>query len=104
MSALMVSAIRHRRVTGMMLDESRPRLREDVQYRELDDGAVIYDTSAEKIHTLNITAAYIWNCCDGDHDLVQIASELREHAKISQEKALQDVRQAVEYFQNEGLL
>ena len=49
-----------------MWDEGyRPSIRHDLQYRELEDGGVIYDTTAERIHTLNVAAAYIWNCCDG---------------------------------------
>ena len=37
-----------------MWDEGyRPSVRRDLQYRELEDGGVIYDTTAERIHTLN---------------------------------------------------
>jgi hypothetical protein len=88
-----------------MSDESlRPLIREDIQYRELEDGGVVYDTSAERIHTLNVTAAYIWNCCDGTHNLLDIASDLHEQVHVSMDKALQDVRDAIAYFQKEGLL
>ena len=88
-----------------MLDESSfPVVREDLQYRELDDGGVVYDTASERIHTLNLTAAFIWNCCDGSHTLAQIASELCQSANVSAEAALSDVREALTYFQREGLL
>jgi hypothetical protein len=88
-----------------MLDESfKPLLREDLQYRELDDGGVIYDTTAEQIHTLNITAAYIWNCCDGSRNVSQIASELINATKVPREKALADVVDAITYFERQGLL
>jgi len=88
-----------------MLDEiARPQIRSDVQYRELSDGAVVYDTAAERVHTLNITAAYIWNCCDGSHSLDDIAVELLSQVDIAREKALADVRDAITYFQAEGLL
>jgi len=88
-----------------MLNEiSVPIVRTDLQYRELDDGGVVYDTASERIHTLNLTAAFIWNCCDGSHDLSQIATELRQSASVTLEKALEDVREAIAYFQKEGLL
>jgi hypothetical protein len=88
-----------------MPDElSRPVVREDLQYRELDDGGVVYDTAAERIHTLNVTAAYIWNCCDGVHTLSEIASELHQHANVPLDRALNDVGEAITYFQKEGLL
>ena len=83
---------------------SKPIVREDLQYRELDDGGVIYDTAAERIHTLNVSAAYIWNCCDGVHTLSDIASELHRHANVPFERAIADVDEAVAYFQKEGLL
>jgi hypothetical protein len=88
-----------------MWDQSyRPRIRTDLQYRELDDGVVIYDTAAERIHTLNLTAAYIWNCCDGVHNLSDIASDLYEQTKIPREQAMHDVTDAIVYFRDEGLL
>jgi hypothetical protein len=83
---------------------SKPHVRSDVQYRELEDGGVVYDTAAERIHTLNVTAAYIWNCCDGSRNVAQIASELEQLLNVSLEKALTDVRESITYFQNEGLL
>jgi hypothetical protein len=88
----------------MLNETSVPIVRADLQYRELDDGGVIYDTASERIHTLNLTAAFIWNCCDGSHTLSQIASELSQPASVTLEKALEDVREAITYFQKEGLL
>ena len=92
------------RITEMLDETSVPVAREDLQYRELDDGGVVYDTTAERIHTLNLTAAFIWNCCDGSHSLLQIASELSQPARVTLEKALEDVREAIARFQKEGLL
>lgn len=88
-----------------MWDESyRPNIRPDLQYRELEDGGVIYDTSAETIHTLNVTAAYIWNCCDGFHNVSEIASELHQLVNVPPEQAAKDVSEALTYFQREALL
>jgi Coenzyme PQQ synthesis protein D (PqqD) len=93
------------RSRNLMLHESFvPVAREELQYRELDDGGVIYDTSAERIHTLNVTAAYIWNSCDGSHTLLQIATELHAHAKIPLDKAMNDIRKTIMQFEEEGLL
>ena len=85
-------------------DGYRPSIRTDLQYRELEDGGVIYDTTAERLHTLNVAAAYIWNCCDGAHNLSDIASELHHQANVPSEQALRDVFDALGYFQREGLL
>jgi len=88
-----------------MFDETYlPSVRDDVQYRELEDGGVIYDTESERIHTLNLTAAYIWNCCDGSRTVSDIASELHRHVSVSPEQALNDVLHAITYFKGERLL
>ena len=81
-----------------------PCMRTDLEYRELEDGGVIYDTSAERVHTLNMTAAYIWNCCDGSHDAAAIAAALHDSKQICPEQALNDVCRTLNYFRSEGLL
>jgi len=88
----------------MCEDTYRPIIRADLQYRELADGGVIYDTTAERIHTLNVAAAYIWNSCDGFHNLSEIASELYQQGNVPSEQAAKDVSDTVTYFQDEGLL
>jgi len=81
-----------------------PRVRGDIQYRELEDGGVVYDTAAERIHTLNATAAYVWNCCDGSRNLLDIASELQRQLNAVPADVLQDVRQIIARLEQEGLL
>ena len=88
-----------------MLDQRIKRAaREDIRYHELEDGAVIYDTRAEKIHTLNLTAAYVWNRLDGLHTLDEIASQIRQLVDVSQETVLKDVHDVVRRYRDEGLL
>jgi hypothetical protein len=88
-----------------MWDEGyRPSIRTDLQYRELEDGGVIYDTTAEQIHTLNVAAAYIWNCCDGSHNVSEIASDIHEQTDVPKEQALKDVSDTLAYFERAGLL
>ena len=45
-----------------------------------------------------------FGCCDGVHNLGDIASELNQRAHVSMDVAMKDVRNAITYFQNEGLL
>jgi len=85
-------------------DQFRPSIRADLQYRELEDGGVVYDTEAERIHTLNLAAAYVWNCCDGTHRLADIAGELQQQGNVPHHQALRDVTDVVAYFHREGLL
>jgi hypothetical protein len=88
-----------------MVDESAaPVARSQLEYHELDDGGVIYDSSSDKVHTLNGTAAFVWNCLDGSHSLTQIALDLHEHVHRPLQPLLEDVRAVVAHFQHEGLL
>ncbi len=43
-----------------------------------DGSMVLYHAWRKQIMTLNATGALIWECCDGEHDLAMIVSEVRE--------------------------
>jgi hypothetical protein len=87
-----------------MDDAYTPIARANVEYHELDDGGVVCDTSADRIHTLNLTAAYVWNCLDGSNTVGQIAADIHQLANVAMDTAVTDVRQTIAYFRNEGLL
>src|SRR4029077_8546518 len=57
----------------------RPQKKVFVHDEFLPDGSmVLYHSSRQKIVTLNVTGALIWECCDGAHDFSQIVREVRE--------------------------
>ena len=57
----------------------RPRKSDDVYDEVLPDGGlVLFHSQRALILTLNPTAALVWECCDGTHDVGDIAAELRE--------------------------
>ena len=87
-----------------MDDLSKPLVRANLEYHELHDGGVVCDTSADKIYTLNLTAAYVWNCLDGSNSVRLIASKLHQQANVPAKRALEDVREAIASFRSEGLL
>ena len=87
-----------------MSERLKPAVRADLEYHELDDGGVVCDPLADRIHTLNLTAAYVWSRLDGSRSIEQIATELHEITGVSIQTAVTDVGLAVERFQDEGLL
>ena len=91
-------------LVGLVDDSAKPIARPNLEYHDLDDGGVVCDTSADRIHTLNLTAAYVWNCLDGSATVGQIADDIHQSANVAMETALIDVRRAIAYFRNEGLL
>lgn len=59
--------------------DARPRKLETIQDELLPDGSmVLFDAERSGLLTLNPTAALVWECCDGEHDLAAIAAEVRE--------------------------
>ncbi len=65
-------------VAGVTSNE-RPRKSDCVRDELLVDGSmVLYHTCRQELMTLNPTAAFIWECCDGAHGIEMIAEELRE--------------------------
>lgn len=49
-----------------------------LERHESDDGLVIYQEATDRVHHLNHTAAVIFLCCDGDHDVETIAALVAE--------------------------
>jgi hypothetical protein len=58
---------------------AKPVKRSCVHDELLPDGSmVLYNGCQHQVLTLNSTAAFVWECCDGEHDLAAIATEMRD--------------------------
>jgi hypothetical protein len=86
--------------------EDRPRVRDDVVFRELDQEWVVFDPATSRLHALNLTAALVWEHCGGDLTVAEIAESIREaFADAPDAEAVRrDVAEAVARFRGEGLL
>jgi hypothetical protein len=84
----------------------RPRTRDGLVFRPLDEEWVVFDPVADKLHALNLTAALVWTHCTGDATLDEIAAAVGEvfEPAVEGTAILSDVREAVERFRAEGLL
>jgi hypothetical protein len=83
---------------------SKPRARGEVLCREVDDGFILYDPRKEKAHSLNASAAYVWDRLDGSQSLAEIAESLKAFPGAAGRDLLKDVLDAVEGFRREDLL
>ena len=82
-----------------------PIVCDDLQYHQLEDGAVLYDISQDKVYTLNLTAAYVLNFCDGSHSVDEIIARVKESISgRPQGSVAKDVRAAILQFRDAGLL
>jgi hypothetical protein len=61
------------------LDHQLPAARRhDLVITPLADELVIYDTAANQLHTLNPTAAFVWQQCDGQTSVSVIAQRFAQ--------------------------
>ena len=86
-----------------MKPDDTPSARDDVLFRELDDGCVLYDPATEKVHSLNATAAFIWCLLDGERSLTDVAAELCRATGADEATVLRDVRRAADHLRRQGL-
>ena len=81
-----------------------PKTRHQLLFREMEDGAVIYEPDTEKIHSLNPSAAYIWALCDGSYTIDQIGEKIRQDFTRCESNPTKEVQQILASFENLGLL
>ena len=82
------------------------RCRDVVVFRQLDDEWAVFDPEAMKIHTLNLTAAFVWSHLSADIDedaIIQLIVHSFE-TPVPLEQARADVAAAIRQFRDEGLL
>ena len=57
-----------------------PRQREEgLRIHELSGEVLIHDEVNKKVHVLNNTAAFIWNMCDGNTDVIEALNLLYQN-------------------------
>ncbi len=87
-----------------MAEERKPQRREELSQRLVAGERVVLDPHTKAMHQLNITATIVWELCDGQHTVAQIAQKLVQRFEIAEDLALSDVTDTVARFQDEGLL
>jgi hypothetical protein len=76
-----------------------------VLVRQLGEESMLYDSEKGTIHILNPTAEFIWNLCDGNHDVEAMEQELRNAFDIPQGRDLvKDIEGILEAFNEKELL
>jgi hypothetical protein len=82
-----------------------PRRRPDIVSQSVPRETLLYDPVADAVHVLNQTASVVWELCDGQHDLSDMAAYLRKHFTVAgDDDVIEDVQAVVEIFSKEKLL
>jgi uncharacterized circularly permuted ATP-grasp superfamily protein len=85
---------------------SKPKRRNDVIFRQLDDEWVIFDPETDRLHTLNLTAALVWSHLTGENEPEAIAAEVATAfgSGVTADDVRDDVQAAIRQFHAERLL
>ena len=82
----------------------KPKTRDSLLLKELDDGAVLYEPATETFHTLNHTAAYIYCLCDGRHPISDIVAAVQSDFSTFTTDPQTEVPAIINQFAALGLL
>ena len=80
-----------------------PRQVDGLDISPVEDGAIIHDREADRVHYLNPTAALVLELCDGSSDAAEIARLLQGHFALA-EPPLSDVEALLSQLLDEGLV
>jgi hypothetical protein len=91
-------------VSDTMKLHMSPARRADLLTRVVDDEVVILDRERQQVHCLNVTAACIWNQCDGLTAPDAIAGRLAAQFGREPHDVAADVARTLNEFRGLGLL
>jgi hypothetical protein len=82
----------------------RPKRRSDLTYRTIEGETVILDREEGRLHQLNPTGSFIWNCCDGTSKIDEIVDRLANAYEIDSITGRQDVEEVLSKLRSLNLL
>lgn len=81
-----------------------PKRRTDVTTRDINGEILILDRKNEDVHQLNSSASYVWQKCDGQVSVRDIAGAMAKDFSIDFEVAEKDVNELIGKLRALGLL
>ena len=78
--------------------------RPDLAIENADGELIVLDKSAGKVHQLNSTASFVWDCLSDGLAVDEIALMLSEAFDVEPEAALSDVQAALAQFEGLALV
>ena len=82
----------------------RPKLRDDLIFREIEEDFVVYDPVTDQTTLLNISAAAVLDLCDGARTLDDITTEIGRLFQSEREAVGQEVERVLQGMASRGLL
>jgi aminopeptidase-like protein len=83
----------------------KPIRKNGLHVKNMEDDLVIYDSGKDHLHVLNQTARMIWNLCNGNNSVIDIAENLGKLSYSEHSDQIQaDVNETIELLQEKGLI
>lgn len=82
-----------------------PKIKSNISWQRIEDEILIMDTAYQKkAHSLNSTASFIWEHCNGANSVDEIASFLSDSFDIDHTQSLNDVKKVINQLKSFDLL
>lgn len=87
-----------------ILLDMTPQKNEAILDRELDGETVLFNLSTNKLHSLNTTASFIWEQCNGENTVDSLVELLGRSFAVKAEQAETDLRALLGGMVHAGLI
>jgi Coenzyme PQQ synthesis protein D (PqqD). len=89
----------------VIMINKKPVRKEYVTCCNIGDEAILYDSTMKLVHVVNTTACFIWNMCDGLHQINDIIEALENSFDVSTEYNIhEDIQKIFQSFYDKDLI
>jgi methyltransferase-like protein len=91
-------------ITSSKFDGLRLKRRNGVQSRLVDGEMIVLDREHDLIHQFNKVATFIWEQCDGQRSVAEIANAVCDNFEVDDATAVKEVVETLEKLQDLELI
>jgi hypothetical protein len=84
--------------------EKYPQKRKETASRSISEEAIVVNFENSFFYNLNEVGTFIWERCDGQYTLIQIAEAVAEEYRVTPEEAVKDCQEFIDSLVEQGLL
>ncbi|PIP91644.1 MAG: hypothetical protein COW01_01575 [Bdellovibrionales bacterium CG12_big_fil_rev_8_21_14_0_65_38_15] len=82
-----------------------PKIKSNISWQRIEDEVLIMDTAYQKkAHSLNSTASFIWEHCNGTNSIEDIAKLLSDNYETNLAESTEDVKEVINQLKSFDLL
>lgn len=87
------------------METRKPRRKDGILSRQLGDEWVLYDSDGGTVHIVNPMAEFVWNLCDGAHDLASMEQQIQDSYDIPKGTDVRkDLEAIIQNFDELGII